>query len=340
MNAWNDLGNPWERELNYYRRECNELGARLLRAQEDQSKVVREARRSRIVAKLVREVYRLGDLGGTVADITRSTLEIVVENAMCDRAILLREAEAGSGRFSYRHTIGMPDGDTRHIVDLRRPPVFLFASGQAIRDDAAAQLSAVIRLPHILWGYDPNSRFGLLLGNKAEHNTTPPFEEGDRELVDTALSVYLDALYRERMRARSQRVEPDASAVAFDDAAPASPGAGIQEAEIKDGLRVGGRTTGFLVVERPGGQYSEYVAYINVSWSRGYRILRMFRDRGDRTYRDLGRLIQFARSECGFTAPVRVYTAGTPELKNIGGIRPSDLQPEKVAELAVESRGE
>ena len=55
MNSWNDLGNPWERELNYYRRECNELGARLLRAQEDQSKAVHEARRSRIVAPYCRD---------------------------------------------------------------------------------------------------------------------------------------------------------------------------------------------------------------------------------------------------------------------------------------------
>src|SRR5262249_48125545 len=161
--------------------------------------------------------------------------------------------------------IGMPDGDTRRVVDIRRPPVFLFASGQAGRDDAAAELSAVIGLPHILWGYDPNGGFGLLLGNKAEHNATPPFEEGDRGLVETSLPVYLDALYRERMKAR--RVEPDASAAASADAAPAALGAGIQEAEIKEGLRVGGRTSGFLVVERLGPQYSEYVAYINASWS-------------------------------------------------------------------------
>src|SRR5436309_12063831 len=50
-----------ERELNYYRREYNDLGARVLRLQEEQSKAFREARRSRTVAKLIREAYRLVD---------------------------------------------------------------------------------------------------------------------------------------------------------------------------------------------------------------------------------------------------------------------------------------
>ena len=47
-----------ERELAYYRRECNDLGARLLRLQEEQSEAFREARRSRTVAKLIREASR------------------------------------------------------------------------------------------------------------------------------------------------------------------------------------------------------------------------------------------------------------------------------------------
>src|SRR5262249_61191603 len=50
-----------ERELNYYRREYNDLGARVLRLQEEQSRAFREARRSRTVAKLIREAYRLAD---------------------------------------------------------------------------------------------------------------------------------------------------------------------------------------------------------------------------------------------------------------------------------------
>ena len=52
MTDWMGIGSPHERELQYYRRECNDLGARLLRLQEEQSQAFLEARRSRTVVRL------------------------------------------------------------------------------------------------------------------------------------------------------------------------------------------------------------------------------------------------------------------------------------------------
>ena len=94
-----------ERELAYYRRECNDLGARLLRLQEEQSQTFREARRSRTVAKLIREAYRLADGDWTPNEIGVPMLEIIIENALCDGAALLRE-DAGGECFRVMHAIG------------------------------------------------------------------------------------------------------------------------------------------------------------------------------------------------------------------------------------------
>ena len=94
-----------ERELAYYRRECNDLGARLLRLQEEQSQTFREARRSRTVAKLIREAYRLADGDWTPNEIGVPMLEIIIENALCDGAALLREDEGGEC-FRVIHAIG------------------------------------------------------------------------------------------------------------------------------------------------------------------------------------------------------------------------------------------
>ena len=44
-----------QRELDYYREEYNAIGARLLRLQDEQSRTAREARRSRTLAKLIRD---------------------------------------------------------------------------------------------------------------------------------------------------------------------------------------------------------------------------------------------------------------------------------------------
>ena len=57
------------RELEYYRREHDVIGARMLSLQEDQSRTAREARRSRTLAKLVRDAYRLVDRAADAAEV-------------------------------------------------------------------------------------------------------------------------------------------------------------------------------------------------------------------------------------------------------------------------------
>ena len=96
-----------ERELAYYRRELNDVGARLLRSQEEQSQAFREARRSRTVAKLIREAYRLADGGSAPDDLGKPMLDVIVDNAMCDAAAFLREEGRGTGRFTVTHAIGV-----------------------------------------------------------------------------------------------------------------------------------------------------------------------------------------------------------------------------------------
>lgn len=98
---------------------------------------------------------------------------------------------------------------------------------------------------------------------------------------------------------------------------------GLQEAEIREGLRDGGRLKGFIIVERTDVEIPEYVAYIRTSWTRGYRILRTWRDKEDRAYRILGRLYQHAR-EFGYMAPITVYRAGCPELLRFRGLLARD----------------
>ena len=49
------------RERDFYKRTCDEMGARCLQFQEEQTRVRQEARRSRMIATLIREVYQLAD---------------------------------------------------------------------------------------------------------------------------------------------------------------------------------------------------------------------------------------------------------------------------------------
>ena len=311
--AVSDLLDPrtrLERELLYYRRECNDLGARLLRLQEEQSQAHRDARRSRTIVRLVREVYRLADLGGSAAEIRRATLDLIVENAICDRAMLLGERPIGGGRFTCLCAIGHPEPPEGGVARIRRPPPFLYTADRLRRDPAGDDMAALLGLPYLLWSYDARTGHALLIGNRSQVNINRPFEPGDQEFIETALSVYLDALYRQAAAGAPDRV-PEGDAIRGDAGPAAAEAGGLTEAEIREGLNRGGRIIGFTIVEQGDGTERTYLAYVNASWSRGYRVLRTFRNRSDRRYRDLDRLLQFARVECGFAAPVRIEPRGT-----------------------------
>ncbi len=189
--------NPLDRELAYYRRECNDLGARLLRLQEEQSQAFREARRSRTVAKLIREAHRLTDICNLPEEIGLPMLEVVVDNALCDRAALLeRIGPDGSARFRVTHVIGMGGEASQDQVVLPAAPSFFFTTSRTQLEPPAYELTSILRTPYVLWAFDPLSGVALILGNHSEGNVTRPFETRDQELVEGALSVYIDVRAR------------------------------------------------------------------------------------------------------------------------------------------------
>ena len=306
-----------------------------MKAREELNQSIRETMRSRAMLKLVREVYRLGDFGGAEADVDRVVLEIVVENAVCDRAMLLSVVPGGEAhRFRVLSTKGIPDPDSigREITILR-PLRYCYTTGDDKREGQTAKLCNFIGLPYILWCHDPNGAVAILLGNHQESNASHPFDEADQELVETALSVYLDILHRKRENRRLERTfasldQNDALIDVSQEANDSAPDiGGIQEGEIRQSMAEGGRLTGLFVVDRSAANGPDFVCYIRGSWSPGYRLLRTFRGRSARAYRDVSRLLHTARYEFDYSAPIVIYAAGAPELRRFPGVWPNDLSP-------------
>ncbi|MCK8786572.1 hypothetical protein M0638_19540 [Roseomonas sp. NAR14] len=100
-------------------------------------------------------------------------------------------------------------------------------------------------------------------------------------------------------------------------------GKGLQEADLREGLREGGKVLGWLVVARGDGPDVEYAIYIRPSWTRGYRILRTWRDKEDRTFRSLDKLFKLP-SAFNYHAPITVYPQGCPELHKFRGVLARD----------------
>ena len=96
-----------EQERDFYRQQCNELGARLLQVQREQAQARQEARSSRTTAMLIREVYRLTDARVSLAEINRRFLQIIQDTLHVDRLALLKY-QSDSGSFVAEQTLGFP----------------------------------------------------------------------------------------------------------------------------------------------------------------------------------------------------------------------------------------
>lgn len=203
----------FEREVNYYRRYCNELGASLFRLQEEQSQAFRSARRSRTVVKLLREAYRLGDVAMSTHDVGGPMLELLVENTLCDRAMLLREESVGSGVFLVAQAIGIANRALNGPISVPAPPAFLYTTAaQGVPSGSASAVVAGIGVAFVLWAYDASTGHALVIGNSAETNLSRPFEAADQELIEAALSIYLDVLYRKTAEAQLRQAKHIAEA--------------------------------------------------------------------------------------------------------------------------------
>ena len=99
---------------------------------------------------------------------------------------------------------------------------------------------------------------------------------------------------------------------------------GFQEGDIASGLAAGGRILGIFVVERALSGGPGYIAYLRASWKRGFHGLRTYRDRSDRVYRDLDRLVRLIRDEFGYSGPITLLVAGAPELRRFRALLPED----------------
>ena len=99
---------------------------------------------------------------------------------------------------------------------------------------------------------------------------------------------------------------------------------GLEEHDVRAVLGEDGSILGLFVVEYPTLRGSKYVAYIRTSWRRGFLVPRTYRNRSDRMYRDLDRLVHLIRSEFGYYGPITTHVEGAPELRRFQAFIRSD----------------
>jgi two-component sensor histidine kinase len=186
------------KEREFFRAQCDDLGTRIVRLQEEQWRAHRDARRWSTTARIIGDAYRATGLSTPLETVAEQILTAILGNVLCDRAAFVRAREGGS--FSIEKALGYWEEGPPSEFRITSPPSFACVSSRTPPDPTLQELQAIIGLPFLLWCFDPASGYGLVIGNRSEANVARAFEESDRPIVEGALNVFLDLREKDRLR--------------------------------------------------------------------------------------------------------------------------------------------
>jgi diguanylate cyclase (GGDEF)-like protein/PAS domain S-box-containing protein len=170
-------------EVEYYCRQCDELGGRLLRLQEEATQARRDAQRSRTLALIVQQLYghaQEAERAATPAEgLEQSLLMAMVERLQVDVAALLH-CPPGQEQAEVVHGLGLAAG-----LQVRVPVPNGGSAAWPLAGLAAG-----------LWVTAPPSPWVLLLGHRQQRPGQKAIEEADRTVAEAALKVYNGILER------------------------------------------------------------------------------------------------------------------------------------------------
>ncbi|MBN2103071.1 hypothetical protein JW835_03425 [bacterium] len=190
--------NDVTRERDFYKRTCDEMGARLLQLQEEQTHIRQEARRSRMIATLIREVYQLADARVSFDEIGERFLYIILDTLGADRAALFRQS-SGQDKWISTQLLGFKSTDGPEMCIDCQPPEFFYVNSSVKPDDVARCLCEKSHCKYLIWISNLDAGLALLICNETEdRHLHRPFEAADRGMAEDALNVFIEIAERKK----------------------------------------------------------------------------------------------------------------------------------------------
>jgi len=185
--------NERDRELDFYRRQADATGARVLQLAEEVAVARRETRRVRAVARLLRDAYSLTEVGVEPADIGQRFLDVLIDALSTDRAVIFRYVSQERS-FTVQAAIGLPDPDSAAFsmagLGCKEPEEFCYQRSGQEPDPMERLIAEALGVPYYLWAFDRDTGLALLVGSEVEDaRLHTPFEAADREIIRGALDV-------------------------------------------------------------------------------------------------------------------------------------------------------
>ncbi len=189
-----------ERERDFYREQCDILGAQILDLQERLRVAQQESRQNRIAAMLIREGYHLlARPEVTLVEICERFLRIVLDAVHVDFAAFLTYLPDEQA-FVMDYSLGLSAPIQAKFTPPRLLGTFLFANANTPSDATIDYLRQATGVPYLAWSFDPGAKLALLIGNRSEdQHLHRPFGPHSRDIVDVALDVYVEVIQRKEV---------------------------------------------------------------------------------------------------------------------------------------------
>ncbi len=192
--------------IEYYRQQCDALGARSLRLQSELRAARRDAYRQRAIAVIIQRLYRLDGQSPsehtTDQRLGENLVALLIESLQVDCAALLSRTTNGS--LVVEHALGL-NAAFEMLPKEPLPPQAISSAPEQVAPEVREAIEAQ-GLQRWLWSASAEGNKVLLLGHRHQQ---PPgaelaFESGDQAIAEAVLAVYL-ALTEERSAKRALR---------------------------------------------------------------------------------------------------------------------------------------
>jgi diguanylate cyclase (GGDEF)-like protein len=187
-----------DRELRYFKALAEDLGTRVFRLRNEQTRARRQARRADTLATVIRRTYHLDHTQLSEAGLAAEALAIIQEGLMIDRAALIRrDSSRTKGRMRPVAMIGFENFDPVG-QGTSKPPAFVYASSAGASDPFAETVAEYLGTPSCIWVYDDHSQYALALGNKVEDKQIKaPFDASDASFIEALLEIFVNVARRQ-----------------------------------------------------------------------------------------------------------------------------------------------
>ncbi|NOQ22475.1 MAG: PAS domain S-box protein [Candidatus Aegiribacteria sp.] len=183
-------------ERDFYYQQCDKLGGRILQLQKELNQVYTDARRSHTTTSLILKTYDLINHNVAVEEIGKRFLQVILSTMWVDRALVLLYDEE-TGTFTPQYSLGLERNSPPLLKIDDTVPEFLFVNSNTESTSVTVSFCKAIESQYFIWVFNRFDGIALLIGNDMEDRKFRlPFEEKDRDIVESSLSVFIDILKR------------------------------------------------------------------------------------------------------------------------------------------------